>query len=81
MEVSLATPEGIVFSGNTDDLLLQANAGQINILTGHSNIVTTVEEGPVVIKTSEGNKEFQVGKGVLKVEDDKISILVDRVQD
>ena len=34
MEVSIATPDGVVFQGNADDVLLQGHEGQINILEG-----------------------------------------------
>jgi F-type H+-transporting ATPase subunit epsilon len=75
MQVSLATPEKIVFSGQADDVLIQAEKGQINILDRHSNLITLVKKGPVVVKAAQGNLNFTVGEGVLKVEDNKVSIL------
>jgi F-type H+-transporting ATPase subunit epsilon len=77
MEVSIATPDGVVFKGSADDVLLQGHEGQINILEGHANMVTTVEEGPVVLKGSGVDKTVDVLRGVLKVDEGKVSILVD----
>ena len=80
MQVSVVTPEKKVFEGSSEDILLQSTEGQLNILEGHANLVTTVAEGPVVIKTSSGSEEFSVGNGVLKVEENAVSILVESVQ-
>jgi F-type H+-transporting ATPase subunit epsilon len=77
MDVSIATPDGVVFKGQANDLLLHTFEGQINILENHANMVTTVVEGSVLLKGSGVNKSFELHKGVLKVEDGSVSILVD----
>ncbi|MBN8553864.1 MAG: hypothetical protein J0L93_00285 [Deltaproteobacteria bacterium] len=75
MQVSLATPEKIIFSGSADDVLLIADKGQINLLDRHANLITLVRKGPITLKAATGVLKFQVGDGVLKVEDNKVSIL------
>lgn len=75
MTVSLATPEKVVFSGEADDILLNAEKGQLNILERHANLITLVKEGPLVLRSQGREQRFQVGDGVLKVENNHLSVL------
>lgn len=76
MDIQLATPEQMVFEGKTNYLLLNTIKGQTNILNRHTNLITFVEKGPVVVR-SEGGEEhqFTVREGVLKVQGRKITLL------
>ncbi|MDB5037110.1 MAG: atpC [Bacteriovoracaceae bacterium] len=80
MEVFLATPDKKVFSGAASDVLVNAEKGQINILEKHANLITLVKPGVVRIRGAQ-EKNFQVGEGVLKVENDRVSILCKEVRE
>lgn len=76
MKVQIATPEKIVFSGEADDVLLTAHRGQLNILNLHADLVSFLEEGPVVLRTKgEKDESFHISGGVLKVENNIVSLL------
>jgi len=75
MQVSLMTPQQVVFAGEASDILINAHKGQINILERHANIITEVHPGSLRIKGPAGEKVFKVGGGVLRVENQKCSIL------
>lgn len=82
MEVFLATPERKVFSGEAGDVLVNAEKGQINILERHANLITLVRPGAIRIRgVKDGGEEksFQVGEGILKVENNRVSILCNEV--
>jgi F-type H+-transporting ATPase subunit epsilon len=80
MEVSVATPERLVYKGVANDVLLNTEKGQINVLERHANLISMVRAGPLTIHTNTENRVFNVSDGVLKVEDDSISILCDLVE-
>jgi len=75
MEVSVATPEKILFKGKADDILLTTEIGQINVLPRHTNIISFVRPGTLRLKGSGTNESFEIGEGVLKVYQDKVTIL------
>ena len=76
MKIQIATPEKIIFSGEADDVLLRAHRGQLNILNLHADLVSFLEEGPVVLRTKgQKDQNFHVGGGVLKVENNIVSLL------
>ncbi len=74
MKVSLATPEKKIFSGEATDIVVNAEKGQLQILERHANLITLVKPGQVKINGAE-SKAFSVSDGVLKVENNSVSIL------
>jgi len=81
MEVSVSTPDKVVFSDEATSVVLRSEKGEIDMLERHSNLVTLVYAGPMRIKTPSGKEfNFQVGGGALKVEGSKISILCSEVK-
>jgi len=75
MQVSLITPQESVFSGQANDLRLVAEAGEINLLENHANIITLVKPGKLKIIGTSGTSQFDVSEGVLRVEKERCSIL------
>lgn len=81
MNVSLATPEKMVFSGKADDVVLVAEKGQINLLERHSNLITLVKPGRLTVKLNEANSSaYEVSDGVLKVDGDRVSVLCNEIK-
>lgn len=76
MQVSLMTPQQMVFQGDSNDVLVNAHLGQINLLERHANLITRVSPGSLQIKTTGGVRAFKVSEGVLRVKDGRCSILV-----
>lgn len=81
MRVQVATPERIVFDGQADDIVLEAEKGQLNILDRHTNLISFVRKGPLVLKSSGQTRRFLLGEGVLKIEGERLNILSPQVQE
>lgn len=81
MKVEIATPEKIIFQGESSDILLKAEMGQLNILEGHANLITLLEAGPVHLRDGTSSTRFAVGKGLLKVEDGMVSLLCEKAEE
>ncbi len=78
MQLRISTPEQTVYAGEADSLVLEGDKGQLEILPQHASLVTFVRPGVARVRSAAGTKDFNLGEGVLRIQDDKIVILVSR---
>jgi F-type H+-transporting ATPase subunit epsilon len=77
-DVSLVTPEGAVFEGDAEMLIVPGAAGEIGVLARHAPLVATLKAGSTRVHVSEGEvREYATGPGFFKVELDRAIALVD----
>jgi F-type H+-transporting ATPase subunit epsilon len=77
-DVSLVTPDGAVFQGEAELLIVPGAAGEIGVLARHAPLVATLKSGSTRVHL--GNSEvleFATGPGFFKVETDTALALVD----
>lgn len=79
MKVKISTPEQTVYSGEADSVVVEAEKGQLCILPQHARLVTFLRRGPLKLVSSAGEKKFSVAEGVMRIEDDHITILTSSV--
>ena len=77
MRIELITPEGSAFSGEAVSVTLPTGSGEITVLKDHIPLVSTIESGPVIVRTAEGDKYFAVSHGVVLVQQTGVRILTD----
>ncbi len=77
-DVSLVTPDGPVFQGEAELLIVPGAAGEIGVLARHAPLVATLKSGSTRVHLG-GNEvlEFATGPGFFKVETDTALALVD----
>ena len=77
MLLKIITHERIVFEGEVDEIVIQAQTGQMGILKDHIPLTTVLEIG--VTKVRQGDKErfFATMGGVFQFKDDIATILTD----
>lgn len=81
-DVQLVTPEGAVFTGEAEMLIVPGAAGEIGVLARHAPLVATLKAGSTRVHL--GNNEileFATGPGFFKVETDVALALVDDAVD
>jgi F-type H+-transporting ATPase subunit epsilon len=77
-DVSLVTPDGPVYEGDAEMLIVPGAAGEIGILARHAPLVATLKAGSTRVHVTEGDvREFATGPGFFKVELDRAIALVD----
>ncbi len=77
-EVSLVTPDGSVFEGEAEMMIVPGDAGEIGVLARHAPLVAMLKAGSTRIHVSSGDiREFATGPGFFKVETDRALALVD----
>lgn len=77
-DVALVTPEGAVFDGEAEMLIVPGAAGEIGVLARHAPLVATLKAGSTRVHLDENEiLEFATGPGFFKVELDRALALVD----
>jgi F-type H+-transporting ATPase subunit epsilon len=77
--VALVTPEGSVYEGEAEMLIVPGDAGEIGVLARHAPLVALLKAGStrVHIRRGQDVREFATGPGFFKVEQDRALALVD----
>ena len=77
-DIALVTPDGPVFEGEAQMIVVPGAAGEIGVLARHAPLVATLKAGSTRIHVSETEiVEFATGPGFFKVELDRALALVD----
>ena len=78
LEISLVTPDGSVFEGEAEMIIVPGDAGEIGVLARHAPLVAMLRAGSTRIHVSSNEvREFATGPGFFKVETDRALALVD----
>jgi F-type H+-transporting ATPase subunit epsilon len=81
-DVQLVTPEGPVYSGEAEMLIVPGAAGEIGVLARHAPLVATLKAGSTRIHLGDNEiLEFATGAGFFKVETDVALALVEDAVD
>lgn len=72
----VSSPDGDLFRGDAEMIILRGTEGELAILAGHIPFVTAIVPGRCVIVNAEGErKEGTVAGGLLTVDKDKVTVL------
>ena len=82
-DVSLVTPDGPVFEGEVEMLIVPGADGEIGVLARHAPLIAMLKAGStrVHVKRDTEVQEFATGPGFFKVEQDRALALVDDAVD
>ena len=79
MTLEILTPDKKVFEGDVTAVTVPGTLGSFQILKDHAPIISTLEDGPVIIKANKGEETFNIKGGVVEVLDNKIIVLAEAV--
>ena len=81
--MSLVTPDGPVFEGEVEMLIVPGADGEIGVLARHAPLIAMLKAGStrVHVKRETDVREFATGPGFFKVEQDRALALVDDAVD
>lgn len=77
LTVEIASPEGIVFQDEADEVILPTEQGEVVILPMHTPIYIKLTEGEVIVKKGKQEYSVAITGGFLEVNDNKVTILSD----
>jgi len=81
-DLSLVTPDGPVFEGEVEMVVVPGAAGEIGVLARHAPLIAMLKAGGIRVHVTEGQvTEYASGPGFFKVEQDRAIALVDDAVD
>lgn len=80
-QVSIVTPEEVVFEGEVISLVAPGTVGYLEILSHHAPLITILKQGTLTVTDAKSEKRlWKITGGVLEVSQNKASVLVDGFQ-
>jgi F-type H+-transporting ATPase subunit epsilon len=76
-DLSLVTPEGAVYEGEAQMLIVPGAAGEIGVLARHAPLVAMLQAGEIRVRAGGEWQSFAAGPGYFKVQQDRAIALVD----
>jgi F-type H+-transporting ATPase subunit epsilon len=76
-DLSVVTPEGSVFEGEAQMVIVPGAAGEIGVLARHAPLVAMLKAGEIRVKAGGEWQSFAGGPGYFKVQRDRALVLVD----
>jgi F-type H+-transporting ATPase subunit epsilon len=78
MTLKVLSPENYLFNENdVVSVILPTITGKITILPNHTNFITQIYNGKILIKTVTSEKQITITGGYIKICDNNIHILID----
>jgi len=81
MKIEIITPDKKVYEGDIKSVRVPGKKGSFQVLKDHAPIISTLEDGNVIMVEQEGaEKIFEISGGVIEVKANKIILLADSVK-
>lgn len=76
MKLQIISPDGMLLDKDVDSVTVPGGAGSFTVLRGHAPILSTLTGGPVAYRSGGVTGTMEVGRGIVRVQDDVIKIYV-----
>ena len=81
MKVEIITPDYKVFEGDIKSIRVPGEKGSFQVLKDHAPIISTLENGPVIIvDNADVVTTYEINGGVIEVRMNKIILLAESVK-
>jgi len=82
MKIEIITPDRKVFEGDIKSVRVPGKKGSFQVLKDHAPIVSTLENGPVIMFDQAGlETRYKINGGVIEVKMNKIILLAESAQE
>ena len=78
LNVSVISPEALLFEGTTDEVVAPAFDGMVGILTGHAPMMTLLGKGVLRIGGAGDVRQFNVEGGFLQVVENQVRVVTEK---
>jgi F-type H+-transporting ATPase subunit epsilon len=80
LQVSVVSPERVIFEGAADSVVVPAWDGELGILRGHAPLMALLGTGQIRIRSGGLTERFQISGGFLQVVNNRVSVLSERAE-
>ena len=78
MKIRIITPENILYDGDADSVSLPGIIGSFDVLPHHAPLITALQKGSIQYTVTGKRNELNIDSGFVKIENDKITICVEK---
>ena len=78
LNVSVISPEALVFEGQADSVVAPAFDGEVGILTGHAPMMTLLGKGILRVGRGSGAQTFKIEGGFLQVAENAVRVVTEK---
>jgi F-type H+-transporting ATPase subunit epsilon len=79
MNLEILTPDKKVFEGEVKSVTVPGTMGSFEILNNHAPIISTLEDGKLIVRGSGKEDVYLVKGGVVEVLDNKVMVLAEGI--
>jgi F-type H+-transporting ATPase subunit epsilon len=77
MTLEILTPDKKIFDGEITSVTVPGTMGSFEVLKDHAPIISTLENGKVIVRSSKGEEVFMIKGGVVEVQNNKVMLLAE----
>lgn len=81
MKLTIITPDSIEYDGPITAVTVPGTSGSFQILKDHAAIVSTLDDGKVIIQNTKEEKTLLIKGGVVETKDNIITILAEGIME
>ncbi len=76
--IDIVSAEKKIYSGRAEKAIVTGTMGELGIIPGHSQLLTTLKPGEIHLKLPDGSEEiFYVSGGILEIQPHWVTVLAD----
>ena len=79
MTLEILTPDKKVYEGEATSVTLPGTLGQFEILNNHAPIISTLEDGKLIIRNSGKEEVFLIQGGVVECLNNVVTVLAEGI--
>lgn len=79
IKLTIITPDKSVFDGTVTAVTVPGTAGSFQVLVNHAPIVSSLDEGKVIIRTGNNEEVLLISGGVVEVIDNHVTVLAEGI--
>lgn len=77
----ILTPNGSLFEGEVSGVKLPGTQGSFEVKANHAPIVSTLDQGIVLVRKKDGDTNFAISGGFVEVNNNKLTLLAESVEE
>ncbi len=79
MRLEILTPDKKVYEGEVNSVTVPGSLGSFEVLNNHAPIISTLQDGKVVVRGNSGEEIFLIKGGVVEVVNNQITVLAEGI--
>lgn len=80
-QAQILTPEGSLFEGEVTGVQMPGSMGSFEVKANHAPIVSTLDQGTVLVRKIDGNTNYSISGGFVEVNNNKLTLLAESVME